>query len=80
MSTLKVPGAWLSAKVSARTIEAASIAETSRIDAKISMSEEIAGKGLCPECKLPMIEAVAGNSLSWVCVADRISLPKPNAV
>jgi hypothetical protein len=66
---LKMPRAWL---------KAAAKPEKTKVAARIDMSPEVAGKGLCPECRNPMTIAHAGISRSWVCVADRIALPLPN--
>ena len=48
------------------------------IEARIDMSAEVAGKGLCPECKKPMQIVMAGDSKVWACLADRITLPVPD--
>lgn len=49
-----------------------------KVESRIDMSAEVAGRGLCPECKKPMILALAGPSTMWVCEADRISIPVPD--
>lgn len=49
-----------------------------KVTARIDMSADIAGKGLCPECKKPMEVVTAGTSKVWACAADRISIPVPN--
>jgi hypothetical protein len=48
------------------------------VSARIDMSAEVVGKGLCPECKQPMIKATAGANPVWTCVKDRITLPIEN--
>lgn len=48
------------------------------VTARIDMSAEVAGRGMCPECKKPMTVVVSGTSKMWACAADRISLPVPN--
>lgn len=55
----------------------ASVAAQS-VKAKLDMSAEVAGKGLCPECKNPMVTARAGGYPSWSCRACRVSIPLPN--
>jgi len=58
--------------------EAALMASGSKLTAKLDMSAEVAGKGMCPDCKRPMIVAMIGNVPSWSCEHDRISLPLPD--
>jgi hypothetical protein len=64
----KFPRAWV----------AANAAVQRKLEAKIDMSAEVAGKGLCPDCKKPMTEAYAGEHKVWACAADRIVLPFPD--
>ena len=54
------------------------IVTTSKVMARIDMSADVAGKGLCPECKKPMDVVTSGTSKMWACAADRISFPVPN--
>lgn len=67
----KLPRAWVTAGVTTKAEE---------VSARVDMSAEVAGKGLCPECRKPMQAVMAGNSKVWACVADRISLPMPDDV
>lgn len=48
------------------------------VQAGLDMSAEVAGSGFCPECRSKMTIAQVGGSPSWVCRADRISLPLPD--
>lgn len=48
------------------------------VKAKIDMSEEVAGAGLCPECRKPMGTTLVGGHEMLVCYTDRITLPKPD--
>lgn len=48
---------------------------STQVKARIDMSEEIAGKGLCPECGKPMQEMFANNIKCLCCMEDRIVLP-----
>lgn len=50
----------------------------SKIEARIDMSERVAGKGLCPECKQPMNEVIVNGMTCLCCMQDRIVLPKRN--
>jgi hypothetical protein len=74
---LKVPQAWIGAKL-VSPIEEVTSDQATEVKARVDMSENVAGKGLCPECRQPMQIAQCGPSASWVCAADRISLPIPN--
>ena len=71
--TTKFPKAWVAANnaVSKKT-------EASKVEAKIDMSAEVAGRGLCPDCRKPMVEAYAAGHKVWACAADRIALPFPD--
>lgn len=73
--TMKMPQAWVGAKV---VKSEAAIEVPTQVKARVDMSPEVAGKGLCPECRKPMTIVQAGPSKSWICAADRISLPIPN--
>jgi hypothetical protein len=53
-------------------------ASVAKVTARIDMSAEVAGKGMCPECRKPMTVVNAGATRMWACVADRISFPVPN--
>jgi len=48
------------------------------VTARIDMSAEVAGSGLCPECKKPMITAMFGKTKMWSCPEHRISFPIPD--
>ncbi len=75
---LKVPQAWIGAKLVSPIEDAPTEDQPVEVKARVDMSENVAGKGLCPECRQPMQIAQCGPSASWVCAADRISLPIPN--
>jgi hypothetical protein len=61
----KLPSAWIAASVP-------------KVTAKLDMSENVAGKGLCPECKAPMQTVYMGDDLVLACAKDRIVLPMAN--
>ena len=48
------------------------------VNAALDMSADVAGKGMCPECKNPMQILTAGNAKVWACAHDRITLPLPD--
>lgn len=72
-STLATPKAW-STPIKATTPEKAGHKITARID----MSAEVAGAGLCPECRQPMDRSFANGIECWVCHSDRIAIPLPD--
>jgi hypothetical protein len=71
---MKLPQAWT--KVAAHVGEQKPTPVTARVD----MSAEVAGAGLCPDCKRPMGTGYANGHETYVCHADRISIPKPDVV
>jgi hypothetical protein len=80
------PKAWLTAKNGGRIneIDLKQIKNTSTkieaggtpVKARIDMGEQVAGAGLCPECRQPTIGPVHcnGHVVRW-CATDRIALP-----
>lgn len=71
MSELKVPRAWLQAGV--KKVQ-------TKVQARIDMSAEVAGAGLCPECKKSMATGFVNGIESWLCHEDRIAIPLPDEV
>jgi hypothetical protein len=63
---MKMPNQWSAEK------------KPTQVNARLDMSAEVLGKGLCPECKNPMKRAMAGEIPVMVCAADRIALPLEN--
>lgn len=61
---MKLPKAWIQAG-----------APKAKVTARIDMSAEVAGKGLCPECRQSMVEAYANGHKVLVCDEDRIVIP-----
>lgn len=66
---LRVPQAVLATKPEAK-----------KVLARIDMSAEVAGAGLCPECKTQMQRCVANGIETYACHPDRIVIPVPDAV
>ena len=50
----------------------------SQVKARIDMSAEVAGSGLCPECRKPMVKAYANEIPVLSCNDCRIAIPMPN--
>lgn len=46
------------------------------VTARINMSADVAGAGLCPECREPMEATFAAGHPVWSCKVDRISIPR----
>lgn len=61
---MKLPKAWIQAG-----------APKEKVTARIDMSAEVAGKGLCPECRGQMVSAYANGHKVLVCDEDRIVIP-----
>ena len=76
---MKTPQAWNSIQ-SGRT--SASTVTAKKVEARIDMSTQVAGAGLCPDCKQPMEKMVAASVDTMTCMDCRISLPveDPTAV
>lgn len=51
------------------------IKASKKVTARIDMSPEIAGAGLCPACKQPMVRMIANDVPVYCCMEDRIVLP-----
>lgn len=45
------------------------------VTARIDMSAEVAGAGMCPECRKPMVRMMANGHPVLTCMQDRITLP-----
>lgn len=69
---MKMPQAWSGtpSNTSPKAVTA-----TKKVEARIDMSTEVAGAGLCPDCKQPMQSMVAANVETQTCMDCRISLP-----
>lgn len=50
-----------------------------KVEARINMSAEVAGAGLCPECQQPMIASHANGIPVMVCTRHRIAIPTADA-
>lgn len=74
-SNLTVPRAWLEAGNKASRKQDSTLAKKESILARVDMSAEIAGQGLCPACKRPMEPMVASGHSVLVCLDDRIAIP-----
>lgn len=77
---MKLPAAWVGASTAQTRIEAASklaapAAKATKVEARIDMSAEVAGAGLCPDCRKPMEPMVAAGIDTMTCMGCRISLP-----
>ncbi len=68
-----VPQAFASA--SEKKVEAAA----EKTEARINMSAEVAGAGLCPECHKPMERSNANGIAVLTCDVHRIAIPVPDA-
>lgn len=53
---------------------------TEKVEARINMSAEVAGAGLCPECQKPMERSHANGIAILTCDAHRIAIPMEDDV
>lgn len=76
---MKLPQAWSTPKTNNAP---SAVTAKKKVEARIDMSTEVAGAGLCPDCKQPMQPMVAANIETQTCMDCRISLPTadPTAV
>jgi hypothetical protein len=70
---MKMPSEWAESKSIAS--KPSKVTASTQVKARIDMSEERAGKGLCPECGKPMQRVFANNIPCLCCMEDRIVLP-----
>jgi hypothetical protein len=61
------------AKAGEKKVEAA--VESEKVEARINMSAEVAGAGLCPECQKPMERSHANGIPVLTCDVHRIAIP-----
>lgn len=72
MSKIVMPEAWNTPSQPVKT-EAAS-----KVDARVDMSAEVAGKGLCPVCQKEMEQGFADGMKVRFCREDLVTLPLSN--
>jgi hypothetical protein len=81
--SLKLPQAFLEASATVSEVqakvEASKPKEEVKVHARIDMSAEVAGAGLCPECRQPMEPSLANGIPVLVCLEHRIAIPTPDA-
>ncbi len=75
MKQFKVPQAWLQAGVKPSETKSAT-----KVSARVDMSAEVAGQGLCPDCRRPMEDGIANEHEVHVCHDCRIAIPKVDTV
>lgn len=72
-----MPAAFLTASATISEKQTKLEAKTKAI-ARIDMSAEVAGAGLCPECGRPMEHSNANGIPVLICEEHRIALPAPD--
>lgn len=73
---LKIPKAFQDApatKTEAKVKQEAKV--VTEVKARVDMSAEVAGAGLCPDCRKPMIPSHANGHPVLSCTACRIVIP-----
>ena len=73
---MKIPQAYSSA---GSPVQPTRVGAT-KVEARIDMSAEVAGQGLCPDCRKPMVEMEAGPCTTLTCMSCRIALPTADPV
>lgn len=76
---MKIPQAYISAGAKAEITTKTDVLGSQKVEARINMSAEVAGAGLCPDCGQPMETIMAGPVETQTCMPCRISLPLPDA-
>jgi len=71
---MNLPKAWIEAGTKAKAEEKARVA-AAKVEARIDMSAEVAGQGLCPDCRGQMERGVSNGINVWYCNPDRIAIP-----
>lgn len=61
-------------QANAKIVEA-QVDNSNKVVARIDMSEEVAGAGLCPECRKKMVEVMVNDVPMLACHEHRIVLP-----
>jgi len=83
----QIPQAFIqaSATVSEKKIQVeakakikAEVQDPIKVQARIDMSAEVAGRGLCPECKKPMTRTNSNGIPILSCDEHRIAVPVPD--
>jgi hypothetical protein len=72
-----IPQAFQKATVT-RTEAKAKIVAKTETRARIDMSADVAGAGLCPECRKPMERSHANGFPVLTCDEHRIAIPMPD--
>lgn len=71
-----MPQSFLKAGVTRTEIKAG--VDAAKIEARINMSADVAGAGLCPECRKPMERSNANGFPVLICEDHRIAIPVPD--
>lgn len=81
---MKIPEAFRNASSSVSEVRAKVEANAKeqtqkKVTARIDMSAEVAGAGLCPECRKPMENSHANGIPVLICRDHRIAIPAADA-
>lgn len=76
--TQKIPQAFLNASATVTEVKAKVETAKAEVTARIDMSAEVAGAGLCPECKTQMEASHANGIPVLICREHRIAIPMPD--
>ena len=71
----KIPAAFANASATKTEAKIKLEASAQKVEARIDMSAEVAGAGLCPECRKPMERSHANGIPILTCDDHRIAIP-----
>jgi uncharacterized protein with PIN domain len=72
MAELKIPQAFLGA---ATVVASKAAPKKTVLEAKLDMSAEVAGEGVCPACNSPMERVFLEKGEVYTCIPCRVVLP-----
>jgi cytochrome c553 len=75
----KIPAAFITANATVSDASKKVQAAASKVQARIDMSADVAGAGLCPECHKPMERSHANGFPILTCDEHRIAIPIPDS-
>jgi hypothetical protein len=75
----KIPAAFMTASATVSDKQKKIEASSAKVQARIDMSADVAGNGLCPECRKPMERSHANGFAVLTCDEHRIAIPIPDS-
>lgn len=75
----KIPAAFLTASAAVSDKQKKVEVSSAKVHARIDMSDDVVGNGLCPECRKPMERSHANGFPVLTCDTHRIAIPIPDS-